>query len=213
MECEICKKKYATKYTLRKHKESIHNDDDNEESADNDSDDNEESGDNDSDDNESHMQVEEKSNASTEMDSFIAELNEDDDELEEKLEFKENELSNWTVIMRITNLKDKLSRLKSIDELWQSEENLQICVDNLRYGVHRLTCIIRELENGEVLPHIKEEIKRLREQSYAHNESWRVAFNNRKYLIMEMLKANENNLSKLLTEEEEVEHQSSSSDD
>ena len=212
MECEICKKKYTTKYTLRKHKERYHNDDDNEEigdneeSADNDSDDNEESGDNYSDDNESHMQVEEKSNASTEMDSFIAELNEDDDELEEKLEFKENELSNWTVIMRITNLKDKLSRLKSIDELWQSEENLQICVDTLRYGVHRLTCIIRELKNGEVLPHIKEEIKRLR-------KSWRVAFNNRKYLIMEMLKANENNLSILLTEEEEVEHQSSSSDD
>jgi len=198
MECEICKKKYATKYTLKKHKERYHNDD------------TEESGDNDSDENESHMQVDEKSNASADVDSLIAELNEDDDdELEEKLEFKENELSNWTVIMRITNLKDKLSRLKSIDELWQSEENLQICVDTLRYGVHRLTCIIRKLENGEVLPHIKEEIKRLREQSYTHNESWRVAFNNRKYLIMEMLKANENNLSKLLTEEEVEEHQSS----
>ena len=105
--------------------------------------------------------------------------------------------------MRITNLKDKLPRLKNIDELWQSEENLQLCVDTLRYGVHRLTCIIHELENGEVLPLIKEEIKRLREHSYTHNESWRVAFNNRKYLLMEMLKANENNLTKLMIKESE----------
>jgi hypothetical protein len=100
--------------------------------------------------------------------------------------------------MRITNLKDKLPKIKDYDELWENQENFHLCVDTIRYGVQRITTIIHELENGEILPLIQEERKRLRQQNYTINESWRVAFNNRKYLIMEMLKANESMLNQLL---------------
>ena len=207
MQCKYCNKVYSNKSNLTRHMKHFHSDiesqSDNETSKE---------------DNESHIttddnetgQSKSSNNSLQDMDedmkSLICELNDD-----ETIEFTDCELINWRIIARITNLKDKLPKLKHDEEFWKNENNLQICVDTLRYGIHRLTCILKELENGEILPQIKEEIKHLREKNYTHNESWRVAFNNRKYLLMEMLMVNDQ-IKKDLTEEEgEDEEESNSS--
>ena len=146
MECEICKKIYTNKFTLKRHVKQFH-----------------------SEGSESGME-EESNDSSTEKEddsSTVYGLCDMDDvsiNEEESIHFEDKELNNWYIIMKITNLKDKFNKLKDCSELWNDDNNLQLCVDTLRYGVHRLSCIIHELENGEILPHIKDEIKRLRDQ-------------------------------------------------
>ena len=205
--CEECGKSFSTKYNLRRHFRSIHD-----ESNDNDEDDSD-----DSSENESMDVTEDKSSTktddndddssflSTDSESFID--TDDDDGLE-----KEEQKLWQDLLTRAINVGKNFPKIKNVRELWEDEGNLQKAKNEIQNLIWKLQYYISSLNKGQIYPAIKNEIRSLRRNGYYKKESWNKAWDNRLYLIEMLLRDNEDHFQKILDDESTTSSSSSSSE-
>lgn len=193
--CQECNKSYSTIYNLKRHQKTIH--DNRSEESDN--------ADKSSTGSENIDTVEDekssqKSNSTTSSSSaFNSILTTDEDAFrydadDKVLNLDDNERYVWKRLIKSIDPEKIHGEVKVVSDLWKDENNLKDVKDQLSNVLWKIQHYIATLNEGEIYPQIKEEIKALQRNGYYKHESWKKAWDNRIHLIKMLLKENENTL-------------------
>jgi len=172
MDCQKCGKPFVSKYTLMRHMKSKHKTDNQASLV--------------SDENDDQASVSPDEEMSTNEDDQGSDSRDDKSSMNGDLSDEdEDEKSSWDWLLEETL--DELE-FEKIEDLWKNENLFRTLLKKLRKNTEDMLGMAEKVSSSSLYTEITQEQERLEENGYEDGESMKVAWDNRRYLIIKLLK-------------------------